>query len=187
MVGFSHMESQDANIIFSTDRNGVAKSALNLNGGFTSKQSGVYFNSAFTISAWVYPKQIGLSARLIDFGNGEGVDSVIFGLSKFFDYKPYLSFYNPFIEVQSSVALKSNEWSFLAANFNGTHANIYINGNITCVAEFQFCMPNDVRRSNNYIGKSNWAADGYSFSLIDDLRIYNRYLSYTELMNLMNS
>ena len=43
-----------------------------------------------------------------------------------------------------------------------------------------------LNRTKNFIGKSNWAADGFSDSLLDDLRFYNTSLNQTEIMDIMN-
>jgi len=42
-----------------------------------------------------------------------------------------------------------------------------------------------VTRSNCFIGKSNWN-DSFSYSYIDNLRIYNKSLSQDELIEIMN-
>ena len=44
----------------------------------------------------------------------------------------------------------------------------------------------NLSRSNCYIGKSNWATDGYSNSYLDDLRFYNKSLTQEEINELMN-
>ena len=67
---------------FVPDRFGNPNSALNLNGGWTQVPAGNYFNTpAFTISAWVYPQQVGLYARVIDFGDGPGPENVILAIA----------------------------------------------------------------------------------------------------------
>ncbi len=47
-------------------------------------------------------------------------------------------------------------------------------------------MPN-INRISNLIGKSNMGGgDGYSSSYIDDLRFYNKSLTQSELLKIMN-
>ena len=63
---------------------------------------------------------------------------------------------------------------------------IYLNG--TLVAELtQSYFLQSIQRNNCYIGKSNWAQDGYSYSIIDDLRLYKKSLNQTDILCLMNT
>jgi hypothetical protein len=41
-------------------------------------------------------------------------------------------------------------------------------------------------RTKCFIGKSNWASDGYTSSHLDDLRFYNKSLNQDEVVELMN-
>ena len=67
---------------FTSDRFNNPNSALALNGGWTQIPSGIYFDTPeFTISVWVYPSSVGSSSRIIDFGNGQFSDNIIFSLS----------------------------------------------------------------------------------------------------------
>ena len=72
----------------------------------------------------------------------------------------------------SSSPLIYNTWQFLAATFDGFTINIYINGILNGSVSQMYALPT-INRAFNYIGKSNWNNDGYSFSYIDDLRFYN--------------
>ena len=188
IIGGMHMQ-QGNFTTYAADRFGNANSALNLNGGYTYVPPGVYFNSAFTISAWVYPDTLGSWARLIDFGNGESIDNVILSFSYSIYNRPTLSLYNlstNYFITSTSLQLTENIWYFLAASFNGTCAKMFVNGTISSSCTLiSYTMPNNVIRAKNYIGKSNYAVDGYSSSLVDDLRIYNRCLDDIEIQNLM--
>jgi hypothetical protein len=58
---------------FTLDRHGKENSALALNGGWTQVPPGIYFdNPELTISVWVYPQQVGLNSKVIDFSNSLG-------------------------------------------------------------------------------------------------------------------
>ena len=181
---------QGALTTFAADRFGNANSALNLNGGFTYVPPGVYFNSAFTISAWVYLEAVGDWARLIDFGNDQSTDNVILTLG----YRPnflqptLFLFFSPtsFYDTTTSIQLPERIWHFLTATFDGNYMKIYINGTLTSsYALSTYTIPNNVNRDHNYIGKSSIASDGYSSSLVDDLRIYNRCLNVSEIQKIM--
>ena len=175
------------------DRCDRLNSALDLNNGYTSLAEGVYFNSAFTISAWVYPHAVDSWSRLVDIGNGWKSDNILLAISKEDTLKPCLQISdNKFkiigewkFDLESDQALYRDRWSFLAATFDGTTATIYINGDITGIQTREHFVPNNVVRSYCYIGKSNNPLDGYSYSRIDDLRFYNVSLCARQIKELM--
>ena len=182
------MNMQQGNFTtFAADRFGNANSALNLNGGYTFVPPGVYFNSEFTISAWVYPDTVGSWARLIDFGNGQYDNNVAFAFSCNIYLVPTLCMSDSSIAVFrtiSSVNYFEKIWHFLTASFDGINARMYLDGKLTQTFLSNVTQIN-VTRSKNYIGKSNFDWDGNSSSLVDDLRIYNRCLNDIEIQNLM--
>ena len=73
----------------------------------------------------------------------------------------------------------------LIATFDETYLKVYINGTLTVTTQRSFTLPT-LSRNLNYIGKSNWAGDGYSYSYLDDLRFYNKSLTQTDLTEIMN-
>ena len=65
---------------FTTDRFGTPNSAIYFNQGYLQAPPGNYFLSGnFTVTAWIYLKSIQSWSRIIDFGDGEKNDNVIFG------------------------------------------------------------------------------------------------------------
>ena len=177
-----------ANTTFTADRFGNPNSALNLNGGYTQVPAGAYFNRLqFSISVWIYPASIGSSARILDFGNGRANDNIIFAFSYGFSNASYFTMYNgvTFIgSVRSSALLKNDVWHFLVATFDTIQINLYINGTLVGSSRVTNYIET-VTRTLNYIGKSNWANDEYSYSYIDDLRFYRIKLSQSEIIELM--
>ena len=47
--------------------------------------------------------------------------------------------------------------------------------------------PRSINRTNCFIGKSNWVADANANSLFDDIRIFNRGLTQSEIQTVMNT
>jgi hypothetical protein len=170
---------------FAADRFGNPNAALNLNGGWTRLPSGVYFNTpAFSISVWVYPINVTSStARIIDFGNGESADNILFTIKKY--YAIYSGAINK-IASSTSQNVLLHQWQFLALTFNGTHGNVYMNGSLADSKAISLFTLSTLTRTNCYIGKSGWPNDGVSSSYLDDLRFYNVSLTQTEIANLMN-
>ena len=189
-IGSSHM-IQGSLTSFIEDRFGCSNSALALNGGWTKVPSGVYFDSPeFTISVWVYPRQIGNWSRIIDFGNGQRSDNIVLMFAN--EYNPQhvlriLQSSNYILnKLISSQNLTLNEWQFIVATFNGTNARLYLNGILTAESnQTTYSLP-VINRTKCFIGKSNWHTDGYSWSYLDDLRYYNKTLSPDEILESMN-
>ena len=180
--------TQGALTTFVADRFGNENEALNLNGGWTQVPSGFYFNTPqFSITTWIYPQQLGLWSRLIDFGNGANQDNVVFAIGSPTN-KPAVQICPLFscsIELYSSQALTLNKWQFLAMTYDGAKLTIYIDSIQT--SKFQvYTMPNK-KRTNNLIGKSNMGnGDGVSWSYIDDLRFFNISLNSSQLDYIIN-
>jgi hypothetical protein len=174
--------------IITSDRRGNLNEALNLNNGYAYVPLGVYFSSAFTITAWIYPSQLQTGSRLIDFANGPSNDNIVISLKKISTNTLYFEIYNSgnrYATVEY-IALIENQWLFLSLCYDGTSVKIYFSGTVAGSSTFSNFMPNFLNRAKNYIGKSNWNGDGVSTTIIDELRIYNRCLSQTEINSLMN-
>ena len=185
IVGCAHLTQGNLTTLTS-DRRGNLNAALSLNGGFAKAPPSVYFNSAFTITVWIYAQQLGYYSRVLDFGNGL-TNCIIFSLSSHSTGKPsfmLMSGPNYPYECISSTAFTLNTWTFTVVSFSGSDVSIYMNGVRTGLLSSNV-MPSNLTRVNNYVGKSNSAMDGVSYSILDDLRIYNRCLSSAEINNLM--
>ena len=176
------------------DRFGNENSALALNGGFTVVPAGIYFDTQeFTISVWIYPQQVDNWARVIDFGNDRQSNNILISLSYETpllndSISPKLAIYSGksvIVEALSAQTIETNRWHFIAVNFDGTNARIYINGQLSVHIHQNYTL-NISNRTNCYIGKSNLHWDGYSYSYLDDLRFYNKSLTQQEILELMN-
>ncbi|RNA41607.1 baculoviral IAP repeat-containing 6-like isoform X15, partial [Brachionus plicatilis] len=70
------------NASFTQDRFGFDNSSLFFNNGYINAPSGIYFETEFTVIAWVKLKNYLEWQRLFDFGNGRKKDNVCLSLSK---------------------------------------------------------------------------------------------------------
>ena len=169
-----------------TDRFGNTNAAIKLNDGYYEIPSGVYFYGGdFTVSAWVKITIEKSWARLIDFGNGEANNNVHIFLSN--GQGPGFQVYknsSPSGNVVSPVKLNVGEWQYLTVTLNGTMGSIYIDGNLAIQLQDAGLIPNNISRTKNFIGKSNWA-DPNANADIDSLRIYNRCLNNEEISQLL--
>jgi hypothetical protein len=81
-------------------------------------------------------------------------------------------------------AIPLNQWTYVTATYDGSNAKIYINGllNNTAAASGNLAENSD----NVYIGMGN-STNFIAKGSIDDVRIYNRALSATEVQQLYNA
>ena len=191
IVGKANMV-QGANTMFTTDRFGNLNSALSLNGGYTNVPPGYFFDTdQYTIAVWVYPDQLGSWSRVLDFANGGLMDNIILTLTSNSLAVPVFGICNSttnLFELNSATPLINKKWQFLTAtfNFNSLTANMYIDG-VFCGNYSTNYRPPHKLRSSNFIGKSNYLADGYSNSFLDDIRFYNISLNQSQVVELMTS
>ncbi len=172
------------------NRFGEDNKALDFNGtnGYISAPSGVYFNEGnFTVNAWINKKSNKTWSRLFDFGNGPANSNVLLALTNGTSGKPTGEIYNgtssPGQATSPSATILNNQWAMLTFTLQGTAGRIYINGNL--VAQDVLTHPDSIIRTLNYIGRSNWAVDGYADATFDDFRLYNRVLNTKEIESLL--
>ena len=150
-------------------------SALNFDGasGYAQVANGVWFNGNFTVEAWVYVRSYNNWSRLIDFGDGTNNMNVYLALSAGTTGFPAMGiFTNTGVPVlQANTQLPLNQWAHLACTLSNTTGTIYINGNN--VGTLTLNVPPGVLRTNNYVGRSFFGADGYANALFDEVRIWN--------------
>ncbi len=172
------------------DRFGNASGAMKMDGfsGYVDAPDGVYFNgSDFTVTAWIKTASNGNSARVFDFANGQANNNVLLTYTSGTNGMPSATVYNGSTQIGyiSSTATQTplNQWAHLALTFSSGIGSIYING--SRVALGNMTTPQNVLRTLNFIGRSQWVVDAYADATFDDFRIYNRALTTNELMSLV--
>ena len=174
------------NVQFVDDRFGKPNSAIRFSDGYYQVPSGVYFNGDYTIAVWVKINVQIPSSRIIDFNNGCYMDNTILATSNMGNSQPYLQQFISTFEskLASNLALITGQWTHLVVTLNEMTGSIYINGLLTSQV-FNIYTPKYVNRTSNFIGKSCSADDGNLQADLDDLRIYNRALSQSEIYDLI--
>ena len=136
--------------------------------------------AGFTVQGWFNTTNIGSSwQRVIDLGNGAPSNNIVVGVTSsklFMSTANGTTLYN-FI---TGSTLASNTWYHVSAVFSGTTASLYLNG---VLVGTQAGMPQtqNVARTNNYWGKSNWSSDPVWQGQQDELRFWNRALTASEI------
>ncbi len=136
--------------------------------------------NGFTVSVWAYPTSVGNWIRFIDFGNGIANNNIIFarnGVSNTLTLEVYDGSSSGLINADGVIEL--NKWQLFTATLNPLgYARIFKNGEL--VATGRIPVPPVIVRTNNYIGKSNWA-DPYYKGNMDDFGFWDRPLTSPEI------
>ncbi len=127
------------------------------------------FSQGFTFSIWAYPTAAGNSARFMDFGNGPARDNLALyrgGATEDLVFESYHNTAGSSVRVPGAISL--DQWQYFAVTVAGKTASIYRNGSLIAVDTLDDTLINAVRKSNNYLGKSNRAADAYFTGKLDE-------------------
>ena len=167
-----------------TTINDGSTNGLDLDGGnnYVTLPPAVYFNGDFTIECWVYPKSFGNWSRIIDFGNGAGSNNILLSYTYGTTGSPGL--YVEGAQFAANQTLLLNQWTHIAATLSGNTATIYINGTPAGTSTVPSAV--NITRNNCYVGKSNWNGDPNAEAVFDELRIWNKAKTQSEIQASMN-
>ena len=176
------------NAAFVNDRVDASNSAVYLNLGYLTLPTGVYFNSDFSITAWVNVQSLSSHGeRLFDCGTSTDVkNNIIVAIQKNLLQTPYFQIFNA---GASNTLLTTNTiplstWTHYAVTLSGTTGTIYLNGVSQTSGTMQ--VPLSVSRARCYVGKSNYGSqDGLATSYYDDIMFFSRALTLDEIVTVM--
>lgn len=156
----------------------------------TGTDTGLTVPNGFTQMAWIYPTA--------DPGTGEAI-IISYYTSAFpygmvaFDYGnvatgvPTCYLYNgstyPLVTAPGKLAL--NAWTHLACTYDKARLKLYVNG--TLAGDVAATGTISASGASLYIGDDPGAGDNPPTGRLDDIRIYNRALTQTEIQTLMNT
>lgn len=164
--------------------------AMKLNGtnGYIDAADAIYFTGGdFTVSTWIKTATNSSWARVFDFANGQSNNNVLLAYTNGTTGRPTAEVYTGTVSggqvVSPTIQNPLNQWSHLVVIRSGGTGSIYVNG--VLAAQGAMGAPQNVLRTLNYIGRSQWAGDTYANATFDEFRIYNRALSTGEIMQLL--
>ena len=165
--------------------------AIRFNHGFLQMPAGDYFpNNKFTITAWV--NYVSFESNdlitLIDFGNPNQNDNIILSIVPVSNQMSAIIFQNKIKSnmILSIASLSLNTWYHIAYVYDGANGYLYINGNL--VASASQISPNNIKRNNCLIGKSNFNySNSLANAIYDELKIYKVALTSDQIANDMNN
>ena len=151
-------------------------SVLNFDGQvdyITLAAMNIDYSKGFSIEAWVYYNSLKMWSRIIDFGNGENKDNIIFANAGGTNTL-MLDIRQGGVgqRLAAEKVLEIGKWMHLAATVDAAgNGKLYKNGKEVLSGKIQ--LPQNINRTLNYIGKSNWPRDGYFDGQIAEIRLWN--------------
>ncbi len=131
------------------------------------------YAGGFTVEAWVRYRSFRSMSRIIDLGNGSGPDNILLaneGTTNTLVLHVYKGW--TVSSIRAPGALETGTWLHLAATVDRFgNAALYKNGQMLVAGRVH--VTGTVNRTRNYIGRSNWAADGYFDGDIGEVRLWN--------------
>jgi hypothetical protein len=184
-VGGAHMFN-GYNVQYVNDRFGNPNSAIRFTDGYYQIPTGIYFKGDFTISLWLKTNLFVPYSNILEFGNGANLETVSIKSNSYNLFQPQLtvsfSYYSSY--VSSHINVLRGQWTHLAVTLSGTAGSVYINGMLVDQSNSMY-IPRSKNRTSNFVGKDSSNYYGNLWSDLDDLRIYNRALSQTDIFDLL--
>ncbi len=177
---------------YATDTPSNEGHSLSLNGSNqyvgTSMTSNTYFQNGFTISAWIKPGQIGTVKGIISKTESTtGQNGFVLIQSGSLPQQVRLML-NESSWINSAIFLSQNTWHHIIIVMESGSPNalvtFHVNGDISGTARQNIGRPLSDITTNNALDIGRRATSQYFNGFIDDVRIYSRALSASEIQTL---
>lgn len=186
----SHTATLGSGASFISGKNG---NGLDLDGssdGYASLPAGIVSSlEEITVAGWVKLDGYTNWARLFDFGSGTSSYMYLTPRNGTTGTVRFTIRGNSTTQEQinSSAVLSPGQWYHLAVTLSGNEGVLYVNAAEAGRNNNMTFKPSDLgHTSQNWFGKSQFAADPNLNALIDDMAIFSRALGDTEIAALMN-
>jgi hypothetical protein len=147
--------------------------------------------NGFTLATWFKSNASGQWCRIVVLSSGPGINETYLAI----DTSGNLAYssQNGAVVIYTLLYVNDNNWRHVAVSVTSSGvASIYINGIVYNSPYVGAGYPPNIAtaRTMNYVGKSPYAPpagiDGYYNGYVDDVRIYNRPLSGSEINQIYN-
>lgn len=155
---------------------------------FVSVMPSNFIHDDFTIEYWVKKRSNNNWSRVFDFANGPGNNNILMSLTTGTSGNQTIAIYNEDgnESFEMGQQLPVNEWTHVAVKmWNGRITAVYYNGEVVHYGTLQ--VPDDIIRTINYIGRSNWSNDKLADMMFDDFRMYNISLEEETILEHMHT
>jgi hypothetical protein len=142
---------------------------------------------SITVSGWINPSSFTQYSAAVS-ANSEGYILGYFSTGG----TPYFFIWNASTSGWSSIgsasALSTNTWQYLVGTFDGRYLRIFVNGAQTGVTDLGVSgLTIGYLSDKTYIGEYGGGGSYFFSGSIDDVRLYNRALSVSEVQALYNA
>lgn len=140
--------------------------------------------TSFTFSAWVRLDTVTTWCRVFDFGTGTGVNMFLTARSSAGTARFAITTNGNGGEqrINAPSALPTGAWTHVAVTLSGGTGIIYVNkAEVARAAAITLNPASLGSTTKNWIGRSQYAADPYLDGIVDDVRVYARALSASEI------
>ena len=166
-------------------RNGGALSFDGVNDMVTVADSASLDVTRVTMMAWLRPTTLsGWRTALLKEAGSNGLAYALYAHDNAPRPASYLNTGGPDVSAEGAAALAVNTWTHLATSYDGATLRLYVNG----VEVGSRAVTGNISASGDPLrigGNQIWGE--WFAGLIDDLRIYNRALTATEIQTDMNT
>ena len=162
---------------------GAYKTSLKFDGSSLAfiDLGGFPLHGALSFSVWAHKENFGTFQSIFDFGNGESADSIILN-NKWTSNTAKFSILRESLEKKLEVQnfWKINHWQHIAATINSSGImKLYADGVLLGTTNGH--TPNELTRTNHFLGKSSSPGNDFYKGMMDDFRIYSRALEAEEV------
>ncbi|MFM8419048.1 MAG: LamG domain-containing protein, partial [Verrucomicrobiota bacterium] len=126
---------------------------------------------AVTVEGWVYPRSHSSWQRIVDIGNGTAMNNIVLIASEGTSGRPVFSVLSGAVTAPNPIPL--NTWTHVAGVVDSDRTlRLYINGRLVASA-VATSQVDDVARSSNLVGSSNWPGESPLDGSLADVRLWN--------------
>jgi DUF1680 family protein len=141
------------------------------------------FQAGLTINVWAYPTVAKNYSRFVDLGNGSSNENIILardGTTSNLFGEVWIGNTRAGTRITATGAISLNAWQMFTMTVDSAgNTKLYKNGVV--VGSGTTGVPNNVTRTSNFIGRSNWSGDAYYQGIMDEVRIYSYPLTQTQI------
>lgn len=131
----------------------------------------------FTFGAWVFPTSSAAWQRIFDLGSSTTRYLFLTPVSGSGNFRFGINNGGTEQQLNHNAPLPLNTWSHVAVTISGNTGKLFLNGALVATQTSMTFNPVDTATSNNFLGKSQFAADPLFAGRIDDAQFLNYALS----------
>ena len=140
-----------------------------------------FFVNGLSFTGWVYFNNSKNWAKIFDFGTGQSSNNIILDRNDNSSGIRFLTYNgNSSASIVFNNYIDNNVWLFISLTSISGNTKIYKNGELFNTSSITYTLQN-ITRTGNFIGKSNWTGSDRFDGKLSDFRFYSGILSPYEI------